>query len=53
MKDLKMELVQVNEALETIAHTLDSFGEDPELLDQMKKLLEQRDKLTEQIKALN
>ncbi|WP_156396998.1 hypothetical protein [Paenibacillus sp. Soil724D2] len=42
---LKMVLIQTNEALETIAHTLDTFGHDPELVKQMKKLVQERDEL--------
>jgi hypothetical protein len=51
MNELKMELVQVNEALETIAHTLDIFGHDPELVEQMRKLIVERDNLVAQINA--
>lgn len=43
--ELKMELAAVNESLETAAHTLDTFGHDQELVDQMKKLVVERDRL--------
>jgi uncharacterized coiled-coil DUF342 family protein len=53
IKDLKMELVEINEALETIAHTLDTFGDDPELVEQMKQLVTKRDQLITQIKEVH
>lgn len=46
----EQELVHINESLETMAHTLDTFGYDPELIEQMKKLVTERDQLVRQIR---
>lgn len=53
MNELKMELVQTNEAVETIAFTLDSFGYDKELVEQLRKLIDEKARLMEAIRTLN
>lgn len=53
MNELKSQLLELNEAIETIKITLDSFGDDPELVEQLKKLVTDREALIAQIQSIN
>lgn len=53
MNELKMELLQLNEAIDTITTTLDAFGHDPELVEQLRKLLKEREQLIERMNSIH
>jgi hypothetical protein len=52
MNDLRAELMQLNEAIDMICTVLDK-KHDPQLVDQLEKLLEERKVLLERIQSLN
>lgn len=52
MNDLKMELAQLNEAIDMITMMLDK-KDDPQLVEQLAERLKERDELIKKINALN
>jgi hypothetical protein len=50
---MKTELMELNEAIDTIKVTLDAFGEDEQLSEQLHKLLQEREELIKKIQSLN
>lgn len=51
LKDLQMELIQLNESIDMITTMLD-INNDQELLDKLEKLLKERKEIIKQIEGL-
>ncbi|MCQ6277381.1 hypothetical protein JMM81_21165 [Bacillus sp. V3B] len=51
VKELKMELIQINEAIDMI-NTMLQINNDPELEDRLEKLLEEKKQIVKRLESL-